>query len=111
MEIHGRELGHFTQFVGLEASNLGVQAENGFQHLLSIVLLLVATFFQDLHRISYVSVKVSKDIAGLCAVLCRGGRLTFNKGAQVLNAAMLLTCFVVSVALVAHQVTVGAVIL
>jgi hypothetical protein len=73
--------------------------------------LLVATFFQDLHRLSYVIVKVLKDIAGLLAVLCSGGSLTFNKRAQVSNTAVLLTSFVVSVTLVAHQVTVSAFIL
>lgn len=111
LELHGRELGHFAEFVGLEASNLCVQPENRFKHFPSVVLLFVAALLQNLHRLSHVSVKVLKDIAGLLAIFRRSSGLRVNQRAQMRNAAVLFTGFVVSVALVANEVAVGAIIL
>lgn len=55
------------------------------------------------------AVEVLENIAGLRAVFGGSSSLSINERAQMRDTAVLLTSFVVSVALVADEITVSAV--
>ena len=104
-----RGLRHLCQLTRLEVGDLAVKTNNGFKHILRVLLLFVAPLLEHVQRLLNVAVEVFEDLVGLRAAVRCVRRLPVDERAEEGNAAVLFAGLVAAFALGTDERGVSAV--